>query len=246
MTQERAIVEIRPGTGGLEAELFAGQLLRMYRKFAERMRWNCRVIEYDQTPLGGLKKGVIELQGAAVYQSLRTEGGVHRVQRIPATEKRGKIHTSTVTVAVLPVLERKTVLIRPADLKLDTFRASGHGGQNVNKVETAVRITHLPSGIVVTAQNERSQAANREIALSVIQAKLEAMEQARRHGGLASARASQIGGGDRSEKIRTYNFPQDRLTDHQLGKSFSRLDRILNGELEPLLKHFRSSIVSTV
>ncbi|MBI3261451.1 PCRF domain-containing protein [Candidatus Berkelbacteria bacterium] len=238
MQQERSIIEIRPGTGGLEAELFAAELMRMYRKFAERMQWHCRVVEYDQTAIGGLKKGVVELQGARAYESLKTEGGVHRVQRIPSTEKRGKIHTSTVTVAVLPVLERKTVTIRPADLKLDTFRASGHGGQNVNKVETAVRITHLPSGIVVTAQNERSQAANREIALSVIQAKLEVMEQARRHGGLASARMSQIGGGDRSEKIRTYNFPQDRLTDHRLNKSFSRIQRILDGNLDEIIKNF--------
>lgn len=241
MQQERIIIEIRPAAGGLEAELFAAELIRMYRKFAERMRWRCRVVEYDQTPLGGLKKGVIEVQGADVYQSLKTEGGVHRVQRIPSTEKRGKIHTSTVTVAVLPVLERKTVVIRPADLKLDTFRASGHGGQNVNKVETAVRITHIPSGIVAGAQNERSQAANREIALSVIQAKLEAMEQVRRHGGLASARSSQIGGGDRSEKTRTYNFPQDRLTDHRIGKSFSRLDRILDGNLEPIVSALRAA-----
>lgn len=235
---DRVILEVRPGTGGLEAELFAGQLLRMYRKFAERKRWNCRVVEYDQTPLSGLKKGVIELQGADTYQSLKAEGGVHRVQRIPSTEKRGKIHTSTVTVAVLPVLERKTVVIRPADLKLDTFRASGHGGQNVNKVETAVRITHIPTGITVTAQNERSQAANREIALSIIQAKLEVMQEARRQGGLASARASQIGGGDRSEKIRTYNIPQDRLTDHRLNKSFSRIDRVLDGNLDEIVKNF--------
>ena len=238
---QRTIIEIRPGTGGLEAELFASQLLRMYRKFAERMRWNCRVFVYDQTPIGGLKKGVIELQGADAYQSLKTEGGVHRVQRIPATEKKGKIHTSTVTVAILPVLERKTVTIRPADLKLDTFRASGHGGQNVNKVETAVRLTHIPTGIVVTAQNERSQAANREIALTIIQAKLEVMEEARRQGGLASARSDQIGGGERSEKIRTYNFPQDRVTDHRIGKSFSRLDRLLDGNLEPIVSALRAA-----
>lgn len=234
-SRQRAIIELRPGTGGLEAELFTTELLRMYRKFAERKGWRFRIFEYDQTPLGGLKKAVALAEGSGAYGLLRTEGGVHRVQRVPATEKQGRIHTSTVTVAVLPLLERKTVAVRPADLKTDTFRASGHGGQNVNKVETAVRITHLPTGITVSAQNERSQAANRQIALEILQAKLEAIEQAKRTGDLSATRLEQIGSGERSEKIRTYNIPQDRVTDHRIAKSFSRIDRILDGELEPIV-----------
>lgn len=232
---DRAIIEIRPGTGGQEAELFVLQLFRMYQRYAQRQGWRFAIFEYDSTALGGLKKGVAQISGPLAYDLLRHEGGVHRVQRVPDTEKKGRVHTSTVTVAVLPVVEKSTVEIKPSDLKVDTYRAGGAGGQNVNKVETAVRITHLPTGIVVASQNERSQAQNREIALSILRAKIEVIEEEKRTGNITNERRTQIGSGERSEKIRTYNFPQDRLTDHRANKSWSRLEKILDGDLDAVV-----------
>jgi peptide chain release factor 1 len=237
--KETVYFEIRAGVGGEEAALFAMDLWRMYLKFFEKKGWKVRVLEESLSDLGGIKTLVSEVSGEDVYQLLKNESGVHRVQRIPITEKSGRIHTSTASVAVLPKLEAPPIQIKESDLEIEFFRASGPGGQNVNKVETAVRILHKPTGIVVTCQTERNQQRNREIALQLLKNKLYELEQKKISGQLTDLRRSQIGSQERSEKIRTYNFPQNRITDHRIGKSWYNLEDILNGNLDVILRSFQ-------
>ncbi|HEU68056.1 MAG TPA: peptide chain release factor 1 [Candidatus Acetothermia bacterium] len=234
--RKNAIVEIRPGAGGEEAALFAAELFRMYSRYAERRGFAVRVMDTHPTPLGGLKQVVFAVEGEGAYGRLRYESGVHRVQRVPETEASGRIHTSTATVAVLPEAEEVEVEIRPDDLKMDTFRASGPGGQHMQKNETAVRITHLPTGIVVACQDERSQHRNRELALRILRAKLWEIQQREQERVLRETRRRQIGTGDRSEKIRTYNFPQTRVTDHRISLTVHRLAEVLDGDLDLLIE----------
>lgn len=232
-------MEIRAGTGGEEAAIFAADLLRMYTKYAQSRGWGFEVLDSNRTSLGGFKEVVMEINGAEAYEQLKNESGVHRVQRIPKTEKNGRIHTSTATVAVLPKVEPPDVKITPQDLKIDVARSSGPGGQNVNKLETAVRLTHLPTGLVVFCQNERSQSQNRAKALEILRAKLFDLKQNEQISQLSAERRQQIGGAQRSEKIRTYNFPQNRLTDHRLNKSWHNLETILDGKLDTIIKAFK-------
>jgi peptide chain release factor 1 len=229
-------VEVRAGTGGEEAALFADDLFRMYSRFAEKEGWKTKVLDSNASSLRGIKEIIFKISGENAYEKLKQEGGVHRVQRIPETEKSGRIHTSTATVAVLPEIESKKIEIKPSDLKISSFRASGPGGQYVNKTESAVRIAHIPSGIIVTSQSERHQAANRENALSILRSKLYSLKIEKELQKIGRERKSQIGTAERSEKIRTYNFPQDRITDHRIGKSWHNIENILNGNLEPIIK----------
>ncbi|MFI5363483.1 MAG: peptide chain release factor 1 [Elusimicrobiota bacterium] len=236
--EKNAYLEIRAGAGGDEAALFAGELLRMYTRFAENRGWKVEV--QDASPSGkGLKSAVVFITGKDVYSWLRYEGGVHRVQRVPATEAAGRIHTSTATVAVMPEVEEVEVTIKADDLKVDTYRAGGAGGQNVNKVETAVRITHIPTGFIVECQEERSQGRNRERAMKRLYAMMADAERTKAAASSASARRTQVGTGDRSEKIRTYNFPQSRVTEHRLERSWHNLAAIMEGDLGDVLQALR-------
>ncbi|HKK85875.1 MAG TPA: peptide chain release factor 1 [Roseovarius sp.] len=229
-----AVIEIRPGTGGEEAALFAGDLVRMYQRYAEAKGWRFDVIEESQTELGGIKELVARVSGDHVFARLKYESGVHRVQRVPETESGGRIHTSAATVAVLPEAEDVDIQIDPNDLRIDTMRSSGAGGQHVNTTDSAVRITHVPTGIVVTS-SEKSQHRNREIAMQVLKTRLYDMERQKAHDERSSTRAAQVGSGDRSERIRTYNFPQGRMTDHRINLTLYKLDQVMAGDLDEVI-----------
>ena len=230
-----AILEIRPAAGGDEAALFAAELFAAYRRYADLRGWRFEILDYTETELGGLREGIAEITGRAVFARLKFESGVHRVQRVPATETQGRIHTSTVTVAVLPEAEDVDVEVNEADLRIDVFRASGAGGQHVNKTESAVRITHLPTGIVVAMQEERSQHKNRAKAMKILRARLYEQTRAAAAAGRAADRKSQVGTGDRSERIRTYNFPQGRVTDHRINLTLHKIDRVMLGEFDDII-----------
>ena len=229
------IVEIRGGAGGDEAALFAGSLYRMYSMYAESKRWKTEIANINETEIGGIKEVSFIIEGEGAYSRLKFESGVHRVQRVPETEASGRIHTSTVTVAVLPEMDEVEFEINPADLQIDTFRSSGAGGQHVNKTESAIRITHLPTGTVVECQDERSQHKNRERAMKILASRLYEEEQRKQNAQLAAERKSQVGTGDRSERIRTYNFPQGRVTDHRIGLTLYKIEQIMNGDLDELI-----------
>ncbi|WP_099827456.1 peptide chain release factor 1 [Oceaniglobus indicus] len=229
-----AILEIRPGTGGEEAALFAADLLRMYQRFAETRGWRFEIVEEQQTELGGIKEVVVNIQGSGVFAQMKFESGVHRVQRVPSTESGGRIHTSAATVAVLPEAQEVDIAIDPGDIRIDTMRASGAGGQHVNTTDSAVRITHISTGIVVTSA-EKSQHRNREIAMQVLRARLLDAERNRVDGERSADRRAQVGSGDRSERIRTYNFPQGRMTDHRINLTLYKLDQVMQGDLGDII-----------
>lgn len=229
------ICEIRAGAGGEEAALFAGVLFRMYSMYAEKKRWKLEILNENETGIGGFKEITFMVTGKGAYSRFKFESGIHRVQRVPETESSGRIHTSAASVAVLPEMEEVELDINPADIKMDVFRSSGAGGQHVNKTSSAVRLTHIPTGIVVECQNERSQLQNREFAMKMLMTKLYEMEQEKQNKELASERKSQVGSGDRSEKIRTYNYPQGRITDHRIGKNIYQFDNFLNGDIDELV-----------
>jgi peptide chain release factor 1 len=234
------IVEVRAGAGGEEASLFAAELLRMYIRFSEEQGWKTEILDVSNADAGGIKEASCRIEGRGVYGQLKYESGVHRVQRIPATEAKGRVHTSTVTVAILPEAEEVDISIRAEDLRIDTFRASGAGGQHVNKTESAIRITHIPTGVVVACQTERSQQKNRALAMSLLRSRLYAAEQERLAKERGELRSGQIGTGDRSEKIRTYNFPQDRVTDHRANANFSNIPGIMEGDLGKIITALRT------
>ncbi len=234
--ERSAIVEVRAGTGGDEAALFAGALLAMYRRYAEMRRWKVEMLSHSQTPLGGCKEAVMSVAGKDVFARLKFESGTHRVQRVPETESQGRIHTSAATVAVLPEAEEVDVRIDEKDLKIDTYRAQGAGGQHVNTTDSAVRITHLPTGIVVQQQDEKSQHKNRARAMKVLRARLYEHERTQAEAERAAERRSQVGTGDRSQRIRTYNFPQGRVTDHRINLTLYKLERVIQGELDELIE----------
>lgn len=233
--EKNVIIEIRGGAGGDEAALFASDLMRMYTMYAESKRWKVELLNSNQTDIGGYKEVSFMLEGQGAYSRLKFESGVHRVQRVPSTESSGRIHTSTVTVAVLPEVEEVEVDINPNDLRIDVFRAGGPGGQCVNTTDSAVRITHLPTGLVVSCQDEKSQHKNKDKAMKILRSRLYELVQQQQHAEIAQDRKSQVGTGDRSERIRTYNFPQGRVTDHRIGLTIHRLEAVLNGDIEEII-----------
>ena len=238
--EKDVILEIRAGAGGDEAGLFAAEVLRLYLRYAERRGWRCEVLDTSPGPLGGVKDVTVTISGEAVYSSLKYESGVHRVQRVPATEAQGRIHTSTVTVAVMPEAEEIDIQISPADLETDVFRSTGSGGQSVNTTDSAVRITHKPTGVIVKCQQEKSQLKNRNMAMKMLRAKLFELEQEKQQSARDATRKSQVGSGDRSEKIRTYNFPQDRLTDHRINYTRHNLPAVMDGDVQDLIDACRT------
>jgi peptide chain release factor 1 len=242
--EKNVIVEIRAGTGGDEATLFAAEMLRMYQRYAERQGWRFEILDASESGIGGVKEAIALIEGDKVYSKLKHESGVHRVQRVPQTETSGRIHTSAITVAVLPEAEEVDVKIDPKDLRIDTFCSSGPGGQSVNTTYSAVRITHLPTNTVVSMQDEKSQIKNREKAMRVLRARLQEIEEQKQHEATASERRAMVGSGDRSEKIRTYNFKENRVSDHRIGLTIHQLDLVMEGALDeiinPLVAHFQA------
>jgi peptide chain release factor 1 len=245
LDEKNIIMEIRAGTGGEEAALFAADLYRMYSRFAETKGWKFEIINSNETELGGIKEIVFSISGGNVYENLRYESGVHRVQRVPSTEASGRIHTSAVTVAVLPEADETEIDIKPEDLRIDVMRAGGPGGQCVNTTDSAVRITHIPSGIVVHCQDEKSQIKNKAKAMRVLRARVYEREEAKAHAERAEARKTQVGSGDRSERIRTYNFPDNRITDHRIGLTLYKLDRVMEGEVGEVFEALKLSARDT-
>jgi peptide chain release factor 1 len=238
--KQSVIIEIRAGTGGDESGLFARDLFRVYSKYGQTKGWGQKILDSNLSEIGGYKSIIFELSGKDVFDQMQYEGGVHRVQRVPKTEKQGRVHTSTITVAVMSKPKKTQININPADLKVDTYKAGGPGGQYTNKTESAIRITHMPTGIVVTCQSERNQLKNRETAMSILSARIMQAQEEADLSKLSAERREQVGWAKRAEKIRTYNFPQNRLTDHRINKSWHNLESIMEGDLEPVIKAFKN------